>query len=341
MKFATVAATLALSSSLATHAIADERQVVVLNLRGNASLQPWPEGTRAVIAELAASDDQVLVRPSASSTFAALMSELEKAAAEDQTVGAVCVGKSGSAGIAYVWVNGGASAVRVEDDLREGAVAEGAVALRVTEILHIQNLELPGTRRDKKPEERPPAPAAPQQPPPEAKHGPPAFTTWLGAGLLTSSDASGPVPMASFGARVPLSPFVAVEATALGSFGWLKVQTDAGRAEVSMQSLTLHAVLDPWAEAPASLSFGIGGGATWVSELGTPSRGYVNLYDSTTVGLVSARIGGILRGEHLSLVGYAEPGVLLPAVTLLADGRELAELGRPWFSAMLGLGFSP
>ena len=69
MKLATVAATVALSSSLATYAMADERQVIVLNLRGNASLQPWPEGTRAVIAELAASDDQVLVRPSASSTF--------------------------------------------------------------------------------------------------------------------------------------------------------------------------------------------------------------------------------------------------------------------------------
>ena len=149
MKFATVAATLALSSSLATNAWADERQVIVLNLRGNASLSPWPEGTRAVIAELSASDDQVLVRPSSAATLSSLMTELEKAASEEQTVGAVCIGQSGSAAIAYVWVNGGSSAIRVEDDTREGAVAEGALALRVTEILHVRNVELPSARRPK------------------------------------------------------------------------------------------------------------------------------------------------------------------------------------------------
>jgi hypothetical protein len=194
MKFATVAATVALSSSLATNALADERQIIVLNLRGNASLSPWPEGTRAVIAELATSDDQVLVRPSASTTFAALMSELEKAATEEQTVGAVCVGKSGSVGIAYVWVNGGSGAIRVEDDMREGAVAEGAVALRVSELLHVRNLNLPSTRKEKPPVAAPP-------PPPEKPSGPPAFTTWLGVGALTSSDASGPAPMVSVGSK--------------------------------------------------------------------------------------------------------------------------------------------
>ena len=171
MKFATVAATLALSSSLATLAMADERQVIVLNLRGNPSLSPWPEGTRAVIAELATSAEQVLVRPSSSSTFAALMSELEIAAGEEQTVGAVCVGKSGSVGIAYVWVAGGASAIRVEYDLREGAVAEGAVALRVSQILHVTNLELPSARK----EAPPPPPKPPCHLPPPAS--PPRFPT--------------------------------------------------------------------------------------------------------------------------------------------------------------------
>lgn len=340
MKFATVAATVALSSSLATHAIADERQVVVLNLRGNASLKPWPEGTRAVIAELAASDDLVLVRPSASTTFAALMGELEKAASEEQTVGAVCVGQSGSAGIAYVWVNGGAKAIRVEDDLREGAVAEGAVALRVTEILHVRHVELPGTRREERAEPTPsPPPSAP--PPREPELGPPPFTTWLGGGLLISSDASGPVPTASFGARVLLAPVFSVEGAATGSFGWLKVQTDAGRSEVSMQALTLHAVFDPWADASASLSLGLGGGATWASQIGDPEPGFASRYDSTVVGLLTARVGAALRGEHLSVVAHAEPGFLVPSVSLRADGREVAELGRPWFSAMLGLGFSP
>jgi hypothetical protein len=336
MKFATVAATLALSSSLATHAMADERQVIVLNLRGNPSLSPWPEGTRAVIAELATSAEQVLVRPSSASTFTALMSELERAASEEQTVGAVCVGKSGSVGIAYVWVAGGSSAIRVEDDMREGAVAEGAVALRVTQILHVTNLNLPSARKEPTP---PPVPPPP--PPPKAKGGPPAFTTWLGIGALSSSDASGPVPSVSIGARLPLGSIFGLEGGATGSLGWLKVRTDAGDAEVSMQALTLHAVLDPWAESSARVAFGLGGGAAWAAELGEPRPGYSNLYDSTTVGLLSARVSGILRSGQLSLVAYVEPGILLPAVTLTADDTEVARLGRPWFSGMIGLGFSP
>ena len=341
MKLATVAATLVLSSSLATHAMADERQVIVLNLRGNASLSPWPEGTRAVIAELAASDDQVLVRPSASSTFAALMGELEKAASEEETVGAVCVGQSGSIGIAYVWVNGSASAIRVDDDMREGAVAEGAVALRVTELLHVRNLQLPSAKKEQKKTPEPAVPPPPPPPPPEREPGPPAFTTWLGVGLLTSSDASGPAPTASVGARVPFASMLALEGAATSSFGWLQVSTDVGRSEVSMQALTLHAVLDPWAEGPASFSLGFGGGAAWVAQLGKPSLGYASLYDSTTVGLLSARVGGTVRTGHLSVIAYAEPGLLVPAVSLMADDETLAELGRPWFSALLGLGFSP
>ena len=335
MKLATVAATVALSSSLATNAMADERQVIVLNLRGNASMSPWPEGTRAVIAELAASDDQVLVRRSSATTFGALMRELELAAGEEQTVGAVCVGKSGSAGIAYVWVHGGTSAVRVEDDMREGAVAEGAIALRVTEILHVRNLELPSARRKRERQQTLPPP-----PPPEPE-GPPAFTTWLGFGVLASSDAEGPVGAVAVGARVPLAPILGMELAVTSSLGWLDVQTEVGDAEVDMEAATLHAVVDPWASASVSGSFGLGGGVAWAAELGQPRPGFANYYDSTLVGLVSARLGVAFRQGHLSLVAFAEPGIMVPAVTLAADGQEVARLGSPWFSAMLGAGFSP
>jgi len=145
----------------------------------------------------------------------------------------------------------------------------------------------------------------------------------------------------SVGARLPLGSVVGLEGGATGSFGWLKVRTDAGDAEVSMQALTLHAVLDPWAAKQASVSFSIGGGAAWAAELGEPRPGYSNLYDSTVVGLLSARLGGMLRSGHLSVVGYLEPGILLPAVTLTADEAEVARMGRPWFSGMIGLGFSP
>jgi hypothetical protein len=338
MKFATVAATLALSSSLATVAWADERQVIVLNLRGNPSLQPWPEGTRAIIAELSTSDDQVLVRPSNAATFASLMTELEKAAGEEQTVGAVCIGKSGTAAIAYVWVSGGSSAIRVEDDMREGAVAEGAVALRVTELLHARNLELPTAHR---PEERKPDKEPPPPPPPPPPEGPPAFLTWLGIGALATSDTVGPVPVVSAGARVRLAPIIGIEGAATSAFGWLRVRTEPGAADVNMESLTLHAVIDPLAESDASVSLGLGGGLAYAAVVAEPKAGYTSTYDSTMVGLLSARIGTAIRGGNLALVAYAEPGILVPPVTLNADGREIARLGQPWFTAVLGLGFTP
>jgi hypothetical protein len=135
--------------------------------------------------------------------------------------------------------------------------------------------------------------------------------------------------MVSVGARVPFSPPFGVEAAAASGFGWLKVQTVAGSTEVSMQALTFHAYLDPWADRLASLSFGLGGGIAYASALGTPAEGYASHYDSTTVGLFTLRIGGTLRGSNLSLVAFVEPGILAPPVTLTSSGREIARLGRP------------
>jgi hypothetical protein len=222
--------------------------------------------------------------------------------------------------------------------VREGAVAEGAVALRVTELLHARNLELPSTRRPQapKPDKEPP----PQKPPIETK-GPPAFLAWLGVGALATSDAAGPVPVVSVGGRVRLPPVLGVEGAATSAFGWLRVRTEPGLSDVNMESLTLHAVIDPWSESDASVSLAVGGGLAYAAVVAEPNTGYTSSFDSTTVGLLSARLGTTIRGGNLAFVAYAEPGILVPPVTLTADGREIARLGQPWFTAVLGLGFSP
>jgi len=181
----------------------------------------------------------------------------------------------------------------------------------------------------------------PLPPPPIEPNGPPAFTTWLGFGALTSSDAEGPVGAVSVGARVPFAPIFGLELAVTSSLGWLDVKTEVGDVEVDVEAATLHAVIDPWASAPASVSFGLGGGVAWAAELGQPRPGFANFYDSTVVGLFSARLGAVFRHGHLSFVAFAEPGIMVPAVTLAADGQEVARLGSPWFSAMLGAGFSP
>jgi hypothetical protein len=170
--------------------------------------------------------------------------------------------------------------------------------------------ELPSARRRKARDVTPPPPL------PREPKGPPAFTTWLAFGALTSSDAEAPVGAVSVGARVPFAPIFGLELAVTSSLGWLDVRAEVGDAEVDMVTATLHAIVDPWACAPVSASFGVGGGVAWAAELGQPRPGFANYYDSTLVGLISARLGVTLRHGHLSLVAFVEPGIMVPAVTL-------------------------
>jgi hypothetical protein len=98
---------------------------------------------------------------------------------------------------------------------------------------------------------------------------------------------------------------------------------------------------EPNSNAPASFALGLGGGATWLDESAKPAPGYAGFSDDAYTGLLSLRLRGALRSGNLRFLLAAEPGVLLPGVTVAADGAALSRIGQPWTSISAGLGWTP
>jgi hypothetical protein len=306
-------------------------------------LEPWPEGSQAVIAELALQERQLVVRPSQAATHDALIAELEQSASDPSTVGAVAIVRTGSTGIAYVWTRSGAGVVRVQADTSLGTVAQSAVALRVTELLRARTLEIPIER---KPDPAPaPAPRPAPAPPPRAVEPPARASSpgilWASGAAMMSSGADGPLPMLALGARWAMVPRLAAEASVAFPLGEWKLRTEPGTVQVSARTLALHASFSPLQNASGELSVGGGGGVTWFSTSSFATGELEAASGATRVGHVSARVLGVVRDEHLAFLLFADAGSLLPPVTLRAAGTELVRLGRTWVLFGIGIGFGP
>jgi hypothetical protein len=302
-------------------------------------LEPWPEGSQAVIAELALQERQLVVRPSQAATHDALIAELEQSASDPSTVGAVAIVRTGSTGIAYVWTRSGAGVVRVQAETSLGTVAESAVALRVTELLRARTLEIPIERKPEPPPPPPPAPAPRAVEPPARPHSPGIL--WASVAAMMSSGADGPLPMLALGARWAMVPRLAAEASVAFPLGEWKLRTEPGTVQVSARTLALHASFSPLQSARGELSVGGGGGVTWFSTSSFATGELEAASGATRVGHVSARVLGVVRDEHLAFLLFADAGSLLPPVTLRAAGTELVRLGRTWVLFGIGIGFGP
>jgi hypothetical protein len=302
-------------------------------------LEPWPEGSQAVIAELALQERQLVVRPSQAATHDALIAELEQSASDPSTVGAVAIVRTGSTGIAYVWTRSGAGVVRVQAETSLGTVAESAVALRVTELLRARTLEIPIERKPEPPPPPPPAPAPRAVEPPARPHSPGIL--WASGAAMMSSGADGPLPMLALGARWAMVPRLAAEASVAFPLGEWKLRTEPGTVQVSARTLALHASFSPLQSARGELSVGGGGGVTWFSTSSFATGELEAASGATRVGHVSARVLGVVRDEHLAFLLFADAGSLLPPVTLRAAGTELVRLGRTWVLFGIGIGFGP
>lgn len=278
-----------------------------------------------MVAELSARDDELVLRAASNQDPQALSQELSSAANEAGTYGAVAVVRAEGRGIALVHLHGQKSAIRVEDDLKQGVIAEGAVALRVSELLHVRRFELP-----------PSAAPSPAQTSPSV-----AIQPWVGLGAFGSSSGEAPAPALSLGARIPLVRAFGLEGSGALSLAGFEVATEAGTASVSAQQIALHAYVDPFGGAAYGLAFGLGGGVAWLSETARAADGYAGRDASTLVGLASLRAVASLNGERLRLFALGEAALLLPGVRIRADGNALATLGRPWLFAALGVGFAP
>jgi hypothetical protein len=323
---------------------ADEPHVLVLRAQPHSletwSLEPWPEGAQAVIAELALEDRKLVVRSSHATSEEALIAELELSAAEPSTVGAVAIVREGSTGIAYVWTRSGAGVVRVQADASLGTVAESAVALRVAELLRARTLEIPIERKaaTKAPE---PRTIARPEPTPLPIREPMGGMVWASGGAMLSSGAKQILPMLSLGARYSIVPRVAVEGSVAFPLGDWEVRTEPGTVRVDTRQVALHALVSPVRGERAELSVGIGGGMSFFSTRSFATGELVGREASTRVGVLGARALGALRDEHLAFLLFLDGGILLPSVTLRAAGNELVRLGSPWVLLGAGVGFGP
>jgi len=321
---------------IAAPCAAGERVVVMLEPPDDATLA-WPSGRRAVVAELSLGDVELVLRSTRAATVADYEAEVLAAAAEPEAAGAVGVARQGSRGVAFVALAGARSTIRVEDDVNQGSVAEGAVALRVAELLRVRTFALP-----------PPAPppsSPPASPEPTPSNEPPRPSwpvwPWLGFGGVAARGASGAAPMVAIGLRVPLSGWFYLEPSAAFTVDSLDVETPAGEVALSARQATVGLVLAP--EDPKTLSGGIGvnAGLVWLSGLPRASAGYAGTESGTAVSVVGLRGFGTWHTGSIAIMAFAEAALLLPAVSVRADGAELARVGQPWLMAGLAVGPTP
>ncbi len=325
----------------AQQAAAEEQRVVVLMPRELPSAT-WPEGTRAVVAELSASRYDVVVESSSAHELGALIDELRAAANAEDNAGAISVVRDHGAGVAYVWTRRDESVVRVQSDATEGAVSEGALALRVLELFRARALQLP---REPKPRKTasPPPPPRPASPAEAATKSPAESRVefWLGFGPTFAGGAPGPLLDGALGARVGLLSPLALEATGALSVTPLEIETNAGAVNVSARRATLHLMGDVWRSSRVRVAFGAGGGAIWVAETASPASGYQGHADHAYLGLASLRASATLESGALAFGLRFEPGLTLPRASIRSSGEELAHLGNTWASLTASIGWSP
>jgi hypothetical protein len=269
-----------------------------------------------------------------------LLEELKTAARRPATVAAVAVVRDGTAGVAYVWTVRDANVVQVTADTGEGAVAEGALALRVTELVRARELppapEPTGAKAPAPPASAPAEPAKAPEPTPEKT----PVLLWVGGGPTFAAGADGPLVAAALGLRIPLGlPHLGLDAGAAISLTPLRLATSAGSVEIAARQATLHVLFDPWSSSTLNLAIGAGFGAVWLDQSASADPGYEAHSDQTVVGVASIRARGAVQSGNVSFVLALEPGLLLPAASVHADGEELARIGRPWTTITAGFGW--
>jgi hypothetical protein len=310
----------------AARAEAAARVVVVET--SDASELAWSTGQRAVVAELMAGDVDLVLRPSHARSVDALEREVVDAAREPDTAGAVGVAREGSVGFALVALPTGRSPVRIEDDVGQGAVADGAVALRVSEVLNARRFDLPPDR-------------APSKSAPVAESPPPTpVWPWVGVAVVAARGASTAAPTLTAGLRVPMTDWISIEPSGTFMLGALRVDTRAGDVLLSARQAALELVVAPTARRGLSGGVGAGAGVAWLSGVPRASAGYAGTERSTTVSLLALRGFGVWQERRLRLLAFAEISALLPPVTVHATGTEVARVGIPWLTGGLALGYA-
>jgi hypothetical protein len=304
--------------------------VVVLEPK-QPEIEAWPQGQRAMIAELSASGLDVLLRQSQSADVAQLTEELLEVAREPDALGALTVARQGLFGLVLV-VTSHSGLVRLEV-AATGAIAESRAALLVAELL--RRLQVPA-------EEPAPQPLAIRQPKPasdESTRPRRIQELWVDGGVALSSDLASPLLMLGVAGSLRVWNYVRIEVSGRLTPMPTRIDTAAGSLELRAAQATFHAAFSPATPRGFGFALGLGGGALMIDESARGAPGFVGRGDRTLVALLSARARAFAHAGPVLISLMVEPGLTLPPITVRAEGSELARFGRPWTCVALGLGF--
>jgi len=318
---------------LCARAYAGERPVIVL-IASDLGSEEWPEGTQAVMAELSANGFQVVRQLTHAASAGDLLAEVAHSASPEAVLGVVAVLREGNTGAAYVWTEHGERVLRDDNSGAHGAVAEGAVALRVVELLRTETLEFPmGVSA-------PERPAKPERDRIVHVSHSPWLSPWFGvATVIPTSPATLPLQM-SLGTAVKLVFPVALDLGARVGILSGRFETSAGSFYLRSAELGGRVMLDPASTRPVSFALGLGVSSLWLQETARGSAGFQGKSDNSQVMLFTLRARLTLRSRRLFGVLVVDPGLALPPVSVHSNLGEVAHLGRPWLTTELGVGWS-
>jgi len=299
----------------------------------------WKEGVKALVAELLTTGYELSVRAARSHSLEQLEQELQRRVADSGATAGVSVTRNGDGATTLLCRHDAASCERLETEISDAELSRSRLALAVVERL--RPLDLPTA-----PESLPPPPRAasrPEPPKPATTEPPPKphrpRRLWLGGGAVLSSGVTGPLSWlgASFGLMVA-KPW-GLELGFGGSPLRGRAESQAGSLSLTCWHATAFATFEPWSGPGLGFSLGLGAGVLRVEEEASPAAGFEGFSRRATVGSVSARarlfhdLGPLFWGLSI------DPGLLLPAVKVVAGTETVLRLGRPWLSLQTSVGF--
>jgi hypothetical protein len=312
---------------------ADQRPVIVL-IANDLGADEWPEGTQAVIAELSANGFHVIQQSSHSASAGELLAEVAHSASQGAVLGVVTVLREGNTGAAYVWTEHGERVLRDDSSGAQGAVAVGAVALRVVELFRTETLKFP---MDVSVPQRPRK--AEQSRTVHVSHRS-WLNPWLGvATVIPTSAATMPLQL-SLGTAAELVSPIALDLGARLGILPERFETSVGHFSLRSMEFGARVMLDPKPARQVSLAGGLGISSLWFRETATGGPGFLGKSDTTQVVLLALRARLTLRSQRFFGVLVVDPGLTVPAVSVRSNFGEVAHLGRPWLATELGVGWS-
>ncbi len=322
---------------------AESHEVLLLEPEGYP--HRWLEAEHRVVAELETSGFRVVRREVHAANQEALMRALLNSG---PSFASFVMVREGAGGAAFVWLSGTARIKRFAMSDVSSSLAAGAIALRVNEYLNMQVLTIavpPPSQTEEREAARTRGPTMTPRAP-DVHPAPRGRTSrtgwlWLGPSAVLSSDSDSIAAAATLGIGQELTEHISVGASADWLALPLEVRTSSGTTQVTGTSARLLGEFFAPLGTRWRFSLGLGAGLLRLASRSEAAAGFRAEQDSTSTSLLAARGRLSYRAPNgFSLMASLDPALAVPQIRIRSDQRELARLGRPWFTSTLGAGWA-